>query len=360
MDARIPVTVVTGFLGGGKTTLLTALLRRPELGPFAVVINEFGEVPLDQALLGRVEGQIVVLSGGCLCCGIGGDLKTTLLDLHERRAKIPFQRVIVETSGLADPGPLLAPLVQDIKLTQFFRVDSVVAVVDALQGFRELERQKVCVKQVALADRIVLSKSDIAAPVAVARLKERLFELNPFAPIVVANHGAVEAAWLFDPAPGASIRHTGLPSARGHDREHAHGITAFCLWFSRPFSWESFVDAFNALAESHGEAILRLKGVLNIDGHPVAAHGVQHFLHAPEPLPTWPDPERRSRLVVIADRLTESQVRAFFPEVPLPFDPARATPTAIAPRGPIGDVLRPRGGTACGEAIGFTRHPYRA
>lgn len=312
-DARIPVTLVTGFLGSGKTTLLTALLRRPELGPFAVVINEFGEIPLDRTLIGRVEGQVAVLSGGCLCCGIGGDFATTLLDLHALRGEKPFQRVVIETSGLADPGPLLAPLVQDLKLTQVYRVDGVVAVVDALQGFRELERQKVSVKQVALADRIVLSKSDIAAPLAVARLKARLAEINPFAPFVVANHGAVEGAWLFDPAPGAAVRYAGLPGGGGHDREHAQGIRAFCLWFDEPFSWETFAGAFRGLAEAHGEAILRLKGVLNIRGRPVAAHGVQHFLHAPEPLANWPDDERRSRLVVIADRLTETQLRDFFP-----------------------------------------------
>ena len=185
-DSRIPVTLVTGFLGSGKTTLLSALLRRPGLGRFAVLINEFGEVPLDQALIGRVEGQIVAMSGGCLCCAIGGDLISALLDLHRRRAALPFDRVIIETSGLADPGPILAPLVQTPDLTALYKIDGVVAVVDALQGLRELERQRVSVKLVALADRIVLSKSDIAAPLALARLRERLAEINPWAPMATA------------------------------------------------------------------------------------------------------------------------------------------------------------------------------
>ncbi|MCW2275808.1 GTP-binding protein [Rhodoblastus acidophilus] len=314
MDTRIPVTLVTGFLGSGKTSLLSALLRRPELGPFAVVINEFGEVALDQALIGRVEGQLVVLSGGCLCCGIGGDLATTLLDLHARRAALPFERVVVETSGLADPGPLLAPLVQAPELTGLFRVDGVVAVVDALQGLRELERHKVSVKQVALADRIILSKSDIAASLAVARLKQRIAEINPWAPLRAANHGAVESAWLFDPAPAPTIPYSDLRNGNGgHDHDHAHGIGAFCLWLDKPFTWDLFVNAVTRLTEAHGEAILRMKGVLNIEGHPTAVHGVQHFLHPPEPLATWPDEERRSRVVVIAERLTETQVRRFFP-----------------------------------------------
>ena len=306
-DQRLPVTLVTGFLGSGKTTLLSALLRQPELGRLAIVINEFGEVPLDQALIGGAEGQVVVLSGGCLCCAIGGDVVSTLLDLHRRREENPFERVVIETSGLADPGPILAPLVQAPELTSLFRVDGVVAVVDALQGLRELERQRVCVKQVALADRIVLSKSDIAAPVAAARLRDRLAEINPWAPLVAANHGAVDAAWLFDPASARPISEHG-----SHDHNHSHEINAFCLWFDKPLTWEIFARAVGNLTESHGEAILRIKGLLNLDGRPVAVHGVQHFLHPAEPLQVWPDKERRSRVIVIADRLTEAEVRPFF------------------------------------------------
>jgi G3E family GTPase len=310
-DRRLPVTLVTGFLGSGKTTLLSALLRRPERGRLAIVINEFGEVPLDQALIGRTEGQVVVLSGGCLCCAIGGDLVSTLLDLHRRRAANPFERVVIETSGLADPGPILAPLVQAPELTALFRMDAVVAVVDALQGLRELGRQRVCVKQVALADRIVLSKSDIAAPVAVARLRDRLAEINPWAPLTMANHGAVDAAWLFDSASTRPVSDQNSASG-SHDHNHSRGISAFCLWFDKPMTWAFFARAVGKLTEAHGEAILRIKGLLNLDGHPVAIHGVQHFLHPPEPLEVWPDKERRSRVIVITDRLTEAEVRSFF------------------------------------------------
>jgi G3E family GTPase len=312
-ESRIPVTLVTGFLGSGKTTLLSALLRRPELGRFAVLINEFGEVPLDQALIGRVEGQLVVMSGGCLCCAIGGDLVKTLLHLHALRAEKPFERVLIETSGLADPGPILAPLVQTPDLTALYRIEGVVAVVDALQGLRELERQRVSVKQVALADRIVLSKSDIAAPLALARLRARLAEINPWAPIATANHGAVDDAWMFDPVSARPVSDPACGDGHvSHDHAHSHGIKAFCLWFDTPLTWESFARAVAKLIESHGEAILRIKGLLNLDGSPAAIHGVQHFLHPPEPLAAWPDEERRSRVIVIADRLTEEKVRKFF------------------------------------------------
>jgi G3E family GTPase len=307
-DPRAPVTVVTGFLGSGKTTLLAALLRRPGWGRFAVLINEFGEVPLDQALVGRVEGQVVMMSGGCMCCAIGGDLVKTLLDLHALRAEKPFERVVIETSGLADPGPILAQLGQ-APLRDLFHIDGVVAVVDALQGLRELARQRVSVKQVALADRIVLSKSDIAAPVAVTRLKDRLAEINAWAPLIAADHGAVDAAWLFGPGSARPVPHGVLHS---HDHGHAHGISAFCLWFDRPVTWEAFARGFAELTEAHGEAILRIKGLLNLDGHPIAVHGVQHFLHPPEWLEVWPDEERRSRVVVIADHLSETTVRKFF------------------------------------------------
>jgi G3E family GTPase len=310
-DPRLPVTLVTGFLGSGKTTLLSAMLRRPELGRLAVVINEFGEVPLDQALIGRTEGQVVVLSGGCLCCAIGGDVVSTLLDLHRRRASNPFERVVIETSGLADPGPILAPLVQAPELTGRFRMDGVVAVVDALQGLRELGRQRVCMKQVALADRMILSKSDIAAPVAAARLRERLAEINPWAPLTTANHGAVDASWLFNPV---SVRPVSDPNGASgsHDHNHSQGISAFCLWFDKPLTWETFARSVGKLTEAHGEAILRIKGLLNVDGRPIAVHGVQHFLHPAGPLEAWPDEERRSRVIVITDRLTEANVRPFF------------------------------------------------
>lgn len=314
-DPRIPVTLVTGFLGSGKTTLLANILRRPEFERTAVLINEFGEVPLDQALIDRTDGHVVVMSGGCLCCAITGDVVATLLDLHERRAALPFDRVIIETSGLADPGPILAPLVQAPELVELFRVDGVVAVVDALQGARELGRQRVSARQVAMADRIVLSKSDIAAPHAVEKLKTLLAELNPWAPLIVANHGAVEPGWLFGHFPPPPQLDHAPHHGNGHHHGHEHHrIRSFCLWLDRPIHGEAFAQAVTALQEEHGEKVLRIKGLLALDGEsrPAAIHGVQHFLHPPAALGAWPDADRRSRVVFILDGLEEAAVRPFF------------------------------------------------
>jgi G3E family GTPase len=310
VSEHVPVTLVTGFLGSGKTTLLSRLLRHPDFSRTAVIINEFGEVPLDQTLIERADGPVVVLAGGCLCCAVTGDVVSTLLDLHRRRRTLPFDRVVIETSGLADPGPILAPLLQAPDLTSLYRVEGVVALVDALQGLRELDRQRVSVKQVALADRLVLTKSDIAAPRAVSRLRERLAVLNPWAPLVVASHGAVEASWLFDPAPRPG------GAAAGDDHSHGvhdhHGIRSFCLWFDQPVAWPLFADAVAALTAAEGEKILRIKGVLNLAGPAgaVAVHGVGRFLHPPVPLAAQPGP--RSCVVFITDRVDEAAVRRFF------------------------------------------------
>lgn len=326
-DRRLPVTLVTGCLGSGKTTLLAAILRRPDFARTAVLINEFGEVPLDQALIERAEGPVVVTSGGCLCCAMAGDVVSTLLDLHGRRAALPFDRVIIETSGLADPGPILAPLIQAPELTGLFRVDGVVAVVDALQGARELGRQRVSANQVAVADRIVLSKSDIAAPLAVERLRTLLAQVNPWAPVTVASHGVVEPDWLF-----GHIASAPRPDIHGHNHDHGHDhhrIRAFCLWFDGPISWPDFAQAATALAEEHGEKVLRLKGLLDLDGgdRPSAVHGVQHFLHPPVALAAWPAGDRRSRVVFILDDLDEAVVRPFFAGLGVTPPPgSRATP----------------------------------
>jgi G3E family GTPase len=312
-DGRLPVTLVTGFLGSGKTTLLSVLLAQPEFGKAAVIINEFGEVPLDQALIERTEDHIVVLSGGCLCCAMQGDVVQTLLNLYARRASCPFDRIVIETSGLADPGPILLPLIQDAQLLPLFRVDAVIALADALQGLRELDRQSVAAKQLAIADRIILTKSDIAAPRAVELLKTRLKSLNPWASLIVANYGDVSVAWLFQPS---SQRACSAAQDSGRDLHHAghdhHGIKSFCLWFDPPLQWDAVQKAIEELSASHGEKILRIKGLLNLDGRPAAVHGVQHFLHPPAPLGKWPDGDQRSRLVFITSRLDQAEVRPYF------------------------------------------------
>lgn len=313
-DTRLPLTLITGFLGSGKTTLISRLMKRPDMEQVAVIINEFGEVPLDQALIQRPGDHLVVLAGGCLCCALRGDLVATLTGLLGKRARIPFNRVIIETSGLADPGPILAPLLQDPELKPHFRVDGVVATVDAIAGERELARERVSLEQVAIADRIVLTKSDIAAPRAVLRLQQRLAAINPWAPVLVANHGDVAADWLLSPLDQALERLNWANEGEHDDHDHDAGVESFCLWFDAPLVWSSFGDALDRLAVEHGERLLRIKGLLAIEGddRPSALHGVAHYFHPPMAVKSWPDADRRSRLVFITDRLPEAVVRPFF------------------------------------------------
>lgn len=313
-DVRLPLTLLTGFLGSGKTTLLARLLQRPGMDRVAVIVNEFGQVPLDQALLERPDEHVIVLSGGCLCCASRGDLASTLTGLLEQRPRMPFDRVIIETSGLADPGPILAALLNDPALSAHFRIDGIVATVDAIQGERELKRQRVSLKQVAIADRIVLTKSDIAAPRAVLRLRELLASINRWAPVAVASHRGADLDWLSgcgDPARERPTR--ACDDHRGHEA-HNQGIGSFCLWLDAPVPWASFQNALTRLAQAHGERLLRIKGLLNIDGqqHPSALHGVNGFFHPPTAMTSWPDGDRRSRIVFITDRLPESLVRPYF------------------------------------------------
>ena len=330
-DRRLPLTLLTGFLGSGKTTLLARLLKRSDMDQVAVIINEFGEVPLDQALIHRPGDHLIVLAGGCLCCALRGDLVTTLTDLLKRRARIPFNRVIIETSGLADPDPILAPLLHDPELTPHFRVDGVVTTVDAIAGERELKRERVSLEQVAIADRIVLTKSDIAAPRAVVRLQDLLAKINPWAPVIVANHGEVAPDWLLSPIDQALERlNWGKDDEHVHD-DHDVGVESFCLWFPAPLVWASFKETLTRLADAHGERLLRIKGLLAIEGQaqPSALHGVNRFFHPPMAVKSWPDDDHRSRVVFITDRLPEATVRLFFAGL-LSVVPVPATPEASA------------------------------
>lgn len=346
--SAIPVTVLTGFLGAGKTTLLNRLLRRPELARTAVLINEFGEIGLDHLLVERVEGDVVLLASGCLCCTVRGELVESLNRLAVQRTAgaLDFDRVVIETTGLADPAPILHTLMGDPGVLRHYRLDGIVTVVDAVNGAATLDAQAESVKQVAVADRLVLSKSDLAAPEAVEALRARLAHLNPAAPLIVARMGEVDPsrlfdAGLFDPArkipdvaawlnAEAYEAHHDHHHDHDHDHHHAHGqdphdvnrhdarIRAFCLTFEEPLHWQAVATWLEMLIVTRGESLLRVKGVLDVIGQdrPIALHGVQHLFHPPAPLPAWPEGEpRRSRLVFIVrdlDRtVIEEGLRAF-------------------------------------------------
>jgi G3E family GTPase len=285
------VALLTGALGSGKTTLLSQLLAHPEMGETAVIVNELGEVAIDHHLLRRVDERTVVLGNGCVCCTLRGDLADELRDLLSRRDRreIPaFGRVVVETTGLADPAPILYTLLTDPVVKHHFELEQVVTTVDAQHGLRGEES----LKQAAVADRLVVTKSDLADP---AGVSEELRRLNPGADLLEAVLGDLSPSELFDGAERD-------PRDVVYDESHAHpdDVRAFCLTFEEPLDWTAFGIWLTMLLQARGANVLRVKGLLNVGGEgPLLINGVQHVVHPPEHLPAWPDEDRSSRIVFI-------------------------------------------------------------
>ncbi len=310
---RLPVVAVTGFLGSGKTTLIRALLARPEGADTAVVVNEFGEIGIDQALLRSSSDVTVLLGNGCLCCNVRTDLQETLRTLFADRARgaVPsFARVVIETSGLADPGPVLQTFATDRALGREFHLQALVTVVDAVNGAGNIERMPEARRQVALADRVILTKSDLADAAALTRLKGEIAALSA-APVAVADHGAVDPGFVLDEPP-APARQFDLGSAA-----HSHGIDSFSLIFDDPIPWASFEQAMTALTALRGPDLLRVKGIIAVAEcrGPVVVHAVQHLAHPPVELEDWPDADHRSRLVFVTRGLPRNAVAQLFAAV---------------------------------------------
>ncbi|MBB4065152.1 CobW family GTP-binding protein [Gellertiella hungarica] len=347
---RIPVSIITGFLGAGKSTLLNRLLKDPAMRDCAVIINEFGEVGIDHLLVERSNDNIVELSDGCLCCTVRGELIDTLADLADRMQTgrlRPLKRVVIETTGLADPAPVMQSVMGNPVIGQHFGLEGVVTLVDAVNGQSTLDRHPEAVKQVAVADRIVLTKTDLASAEAMQDITDSLTVLNPRAPILHGNYPGTGALslletglynpdqkiadvkrWLGDEERDSGHHHHASGHHHHHDepRHHHHhhhdvtrhdrSIRSFSILHDRPVSpmaLEMFIDL---LRSAHGEKLLRMKGIVALaddPDRPVVLHGVQQVFHPPVRLERWPDAEdRRTRLVLITQDLPEAFVTELF------------------------------------------------
>jgi G3E family GTPase len=305
--ARIPVTVVTGFLGAGKTTLVRRFLSAPQGAGTAVIVNEFGETGIDDALLRSSSDNIALLGNGCLCCNVRSDLQVTLhrLVADRERGVIPhFSRIVIETSGLADPSPILTTFATDRALGAEFHIEAVITVIAAQSGIDTIASFAEARRQVILADRIVISKADIADDEAPARLAARLRELNPRADIIEAVQGDLDPDWILSQGQGMS----GFVAM---EAGHTDDIATFTIVEIEPIPWAPFASAMEALIALRGPDLLRVKGVLDVVGcrGPVVVQFVQHLAHPPVELDRWSDDARGSRLVFIARNLGEAAVR---------------------------------------------------
>ncbi|RAM63003.1 ATP-binding protein [Herbaspirillum rubrisubalbicans] len=359
--APIPVSLLTGFLGSGKTTLLNHLITQPEMKNTLVIINEFGEIGLDHLLVAHSqEDTVVEMSSGCLCCTIRGDLKKTLKDITWRFAEggqRKFDRVVIETTGLASPTPILHTLMTDSFIAARYRLDGVIVTVDAVNGMSTLDHHPEAIQQAAVADRLLLTKTDLADAATLAALQARLRTLNPGARQLQPQLGQIAAAELLDAGlfkPGEKMpdvarwlneeafaeqqahahehHHHGHDHHDHHDHGHAHHehhdhhdhahdvnrhddhIRAFCFTFDEPIDPVLFDEWLSLLVGFKGPNILRIKGILNLKGddQPTVIHGVQHIFHPTATLPEWPSEDRRSRIVFITRDIERATIARSF------------------------------------------------
>jgi G3E family GTPase len=328
----VAVTVLTGFLGSGKTTLLNRLLKAPEMEGTAVIVNEFGEVGIDHLLVEQASDGIIELSDGCLCCTVRGELVDTLADLIDRMQTgriAPLKRIVVETTGLADPVPVLQSIMGHPALSAALRLAGVIATVDALNGEETFDRHEEAVRQLAVADRIVLTKTDIEP--AAERLLARMRTINPRAPIMPAAEADLRSlleAGLWDHATGEARLAEWLGEAacghdhsHDHDHDHAHHhhhderIASFSLVHEAPLAFSTIEMFLDLLRSTHGDRLLRMKGIVELaedPERPLVIHGVGRFIHPPARLPAWPSGPRGARLVLIGMDLDRDHVERLF------------------------------------------------
>ena len=333
LAGKLPVTLITGFLGSGKTTLISRLVRHPDMNRVAVVINEIGEIGIDHDLVTMSSENVTLLANGCICCSVRTDLQETLRELfNQRRAGqiADFDRVIVETTGMADPAPVVQTMVSDTLLEAQFRLDGVVTLIDAVNGAHTLEHQPEAEKQVALADRIVITKSDLVSAAQVTALKAAVHAINRQADTRLAVRGEIDPAEMIGLGLGSAragaptLRFLGevlLDAATDEGdrylgaRISRHSVDTLSLRFDTPFTWDAFSAAMQLLTNLRGPDMLRVKGIVNVEGHPVVVQGVQHIFHPPVTLDRWPTDDVGTRLVFITRGISAAAIRGLFEAV---------------------------------------------
>lgn len=304
MADKLPVSLITGALGSGKTTLLASLLGHSESGETAVLVNELGEIAIDHYLLREIDERTVLLGNGCVCCTMRGDLADELRDLLSRRERgeiPPFERVLVETTGIADPAPILYTLVSEPVVKHHFDLEAVIATVDAVNGIGLPE----CEKQAAVADTLILTKTDLAEEDLIAEREAHLADLNPGAQLLRVSFGEVEPSALLQHGP-QDPRELAAHAGTG---DHTDDLGSFVLFIDEEIDWTAFAVWLTMLLASHGPDVLRIKGLLNVGGPgPTVLDGVQHVVHPPRHLDRWPDDDRRSRLVFITRGIPKGEI----------------------------------------------------
>ncbi|MGQ0443255.1 MAG: CobW family GTP-binding protein [Methylophilaceae bacterium] len=329
MDNRIPVTLLTGFLGSGKTTLLNKLLVHSGMKDAAVIINELGEAGLDHILAQNVESSYVadntvLLQSGCLCCTLSNELADTMRDLFFKRAMeaIPqFNRVVIETTGMADPGPILANLMNEPVIESVYRLDAVVVTIDAAYGLQQIGEHAEARKQAAVADVLLTTKADLATPEQISALKEKLISINPGATQHSVLHGEIEPDFiidvgLFDPTgkraePERWLRAPIKPRSMLAKKVHDDEITSFTVTMPKPLNWADLKPLILWLCQTYGEKLLRLKGIIHAEDQPapLAIHAVHFTPYPPTLLSGWEEDEPISRIVLIGKGLDEVAIR---------------------------------------------------
>jgi len=337
-DTVPAVSIITGFLGSGKTTLMRHLLHDPAMKNAVVIVNEFGEIGLDHQLMDTDGQNVVLLESGCICCSLDGSLVETLETLHQQRraGKIPsFERVLIETTGIADPAPLIHELFDNRAVRLGVKLDRIITLVDAASGWATLDRHDISVRQVALANCILVSKTDLVPPEVTEQLTTRLTAINPSAPISRSDNGATEVGALFDDrhdmmfgdVPVRLAAKDRTPHAHDHAHHHHDRISTEAIRFIDPLPLDGFNTWLERTIAVYGNDLLRIKGILNIEGRsrPVVIHGVQRVFHPAVELASWPDADRSSRLVFVLHDISGSDLIRSLRRAVAPHDIAPVT-----------------------------------